>query len=70
MSNFLTAGLQNINLMQSQSFQGKKMFQAKVTEKISDGYTIETIIDGKPLRGILFSSRPDYHQKPIPNPSR
>ncbi|PON69666.1 BTB-kelch protein [Trema orientale] len=64
------ACVQNISLVQSQSFQGKKTFQAKVTERISDGYAIETCIDGKPLRGILFSSRPDYHHKAIPNPSR
>ncbi|KAF4382087.1 hypothetical protein F8388_001232, partial [Cannabis sativa] len=60
------AAIQNFSLMQ----QSKKTFQAKVTERISDGYTIETIIDGKPLRGILFSNRPDYHHKPIPTPSR
>ncbi|KAM6569472.1 hypothetical protein CsatB_017457 [Cannabis sativa] len=60
------AAIQNFSLMQ----QSKKTFQAKVTERISDGYTIETIIDGKPLRGILFSNRPDYHHKAIPMPSR
>ncbi|XP_062116747.1 uncharacterized protein LOC133830714 isoform X2 [Humulus lupulus] len=64
------AGIQNFSLLQSPSFQSKKTFQAKVTERISDGYTIETIIDGKPLRGILFSNRSDYHHKAIPIPSR
>ncbi|XP_022737508.1 kelch domain-containing protein 3-like isoform X3 [Durio zibethinus] len=38
--------------------QGKKTFQAKVTESFTHGYTIETVIDGKPLRGILFASKP------------
>ncbi|KAG5153579.1 hypothetical protein AAZX31_05G019100 [Glycine max] len=38
---------------------GKKMFEAKVTENISEGYTIETVIDGKPLRGILFLNKPN-----------
>ncbi|KAE8681417.1 Transporter associated with antigen processing protein 2 isoform 1 [Hibiscus syriacus] len=38
--------------------QGKKTFQAKVTESFPHGYTIETIIDGKPLRGILFANVP------------
>ncbi|KAK7265876.1 hypothetical protein RJT34_33501 [Clitoria ternatea] len=36
---------------------GKKMFEAKVTENISEGYTIETVIDGKPLRGFLFLNK-------------
>lgn len=33
---------------------GKRTFQAKVTKNFASGYSIETIIDGKPLRGILF----------------
>ncbi|XWS51247.1 hypothetical protein CRYUN_Cryun12cG0160400 [Craigia yunnanensis] len=37
--------------------QGKKSFQAKVTESFPQGYTIETFIDGKPLRGILFANK-------------
>ncbi|XP_021286156.1 kelch domain-containing protein 3 isoform X2 [Herrania umbratica] len=37
---------------------GKKTFQAKVTESFAHGYTIETVIDGKPLRGILFANKP------------
>ncbi|CAI0453753.1 unnamed protein product [Linum tenue] len=41
--------------------QGKKTFQAKVTETFPHGYTIETIIDGKPLRGILFSNKQPSH---------
>ncbi|XXG46576.1 hypothetical protein AAC387_Pa02g1386 [Persea americana] len=35
--------------------QGSKTFEAKVTNTFHYGYTIETNIDGKPLRGILFS---------------
>ncbi|XP_014493373.1 rho GTPase-activating protein gacHH [Vigna radiata var. radiata] len=47
---------------------GKRMFHAKVTEKISAGYTIETVIDGKPLHGILFSNKPNI-QSPVANTS-
>ncbi|KAG2679516.1 hypothetical protein I3760_11G053300 [Carya illinoinensis] len=50
-------GKQNSPRKESQPLQGKKMFQAKVTENIPVGFTIETIIDGKPLRGILFSNK-------------
>ncbi|KAI4343981.1 hypothetical protein L6164_011261 [Bauhinia variegata] len=39
---------------------GKKSFQAKVTESISEGYSIETVIDGKPLRGILFLNKSNF----------
>ncbi|KAL9326344.1 hypothetical protein ACSQ67_006989 [Phaseolus vulgaris] len=49
-----------INIPVNQSLPpGKKMFEAKVTENISEGYTIETVIDGKPLRGILFLNKPN-----------
>ena len=69
-THFLSAGVQNISLLHSPSPQGKKTFQARVTERIADGYTIETTIDGKPLRGILFSSRKNYNHKAIPDSSR
>ncbi|KAF8399614.1 hypothetical protein HHK36_015483 [Tetracentron sinense] len=36
------------------------IFEAKVTEGLHYGYTIETVIDGKPLRGILFSNKPSF----------
>ncbi|XP_050225145.1 uncharacterized protein LOC126674699 isoform X2 [Mercurialis annua] len=49
---------ENLQLNQVQLHQGKKTFQAKVTESFPHGYTIDTIIDGKPLRGILFASKP------------
>ncbi|OVA00820.1 hypothetical protein BVC80_9083g132 [Macleaya cordata] len=38
----------------------EKIFEAKVTDALSFGYTIETIIDGKPLRGVLFSFKPGF----------
>lgn len=37
---------------------GKKTFEATVTKSFADSYTIETLIDGKPLRGVLFSNGP------------
>ncbi|CAM8978134.1 unnamed protein product [Rhodiola kirilowii] len=36
--------------------QGVKSFQAKVTQNLTSGFAIETVIDGKLLRGIIFSS--------------
>ncbi|KAM7471228.1 hypothetical protein LguiA_009411 [Lonicera macranthoides] len=52
-------GRQNVYLNEYQTpLQGKKMFQANITKSMPDGYTIETVIDGKPLRGILFSNKP------------
>ncbi|XP_021615867.1 kelch domain-containing protein 3 isoform X2 [Manihot esculenta] len=50
--------VENLQMSQAQLHQGKKIFQAKVTESFPHGYTIETIIDGKPLRGILFANKP------------
>ncbi|KDP31367.1 hypothetical protein JCGZ_11743 [Jatropha curcas] len=49
---------ESLRFNQVQHHQGKKTFQAKVTESFPHGYTIETIIDGKPLRGILFANKP------------
>ncbi|XP_056175450.1 uncharacterized protein LOC115662401 isoform X2 [Syzygium oleosum] len=37
--------------------QGKEIFEARLMENFGDRYTIETVIDGKPLRGILFSRK-------------
>ncbi|KAL5723225.1 hypothetical protein ACHQM5_006648 [Ranunculus cassubicifolius] len=37
-----------------------KVFEAKVTEAFHYGYTIETTINGKPLRGIVFSFKPGF----------
>jgi hypothetical protein len=53
----LFAGRENFLLNQTQRDHGKKTFQAKVTESLPHGYTIETIVDGKLLRGILFSNK-------------
>uniref|UniRef100_A0A2N9HE66 Uncharacterized protein n=1 Tax=Fagus sylvatica TaxID=28930 RepID=A0A2N9HE66_FAGSY len=55
-------GRQHFPSNQTPPLQGKKTFQAKVTENIAVGYAIETVIDGKPLRGVLFSTKPNsYH---------
>ncbi|KAK9669103.1 hypothetical protein RND81_13G109300 [Saponaria officinalis] len=43
---------------------GKRTFQAKVTKNFSNGFTIETIIDGKPFRGILFSTSSSANLSP------
>ncbi|XP_010539984.1 PREDICTED: acyl-CoA-binding domain-containing protein 4 isoform X2 [Tarenaya hassleriana] len=50
-------GRENFPLNQSQFTHGKMTFQARVTESFPLGYTIETVIDGKMLRGVLFSNR-------------
>ncbi|KAJ0680400.1 putative transcription factor WD40-like family [Helianthus annuus] len=47
---------QNIYLNEYHNANGKRTFQAKVTKSITNCYTIETVIDGKPLRGVLFSN--------------
>ncbi|EFH63787.1 hypothetical protein ARALYDRAFT_316360 [Arabidopsis lyrata subsp. lyrata] len=50
-------GGENVPLNIGSIDQRKPMFQARVTENVPLGYTIETIIDGKVLRGVLFSNR-------------
>ncbi|XP_010531849.1 PREDICTED: tip elongation aberrant protein 1-like isoform X2 [Tarenaya hassleriana] len=50
-------GRDDFLLDQGQLTQGKMTFQARVAESFPLGYTIETIIDGKALRGFLFSNR-------------
>ncbi|CAA7043224.1 unnamed protein product [Microthlaspi erraticum] len=55
--NNIDQGRENLPLRIGQIDQGKPMFQARVTENVPLGYTIETIIDGKVLRGVLFSNR-------------
>ncbi|KAL6972482.1 hypothetical protein U1Q18_005193 [Sarracenia purpurea var. burkii] len=47
----------NTYLREYQPFPGKRAFQAKVTKCFPVGYTIETVIDGKLLRGVLFSNK-------------
>lgn len=54
----LFTGREDLQLKHVQLHQGKKTFEAKVTESFAHGYTIETIIDGRPLRGILFANKP------------
>lgn len=51
------AGRGNFGLNTGQFDQGKMMFQARVTESFPVGYSIETMIDGKVLRGVLFSNK-------------
>ncbi|XP_052179760.1 protein GLUTELIN PRECURSOR ACCUMULATION 3-like isoform X2 [Diospyros lotus] len=45
------------NLREYLPFPGKRTFHAKVTKCFPVGYTIETVIDGKVLRGVLFSNK-------------
>ena len=51
------AGRGSFGLNNGQFDQGKMMFQAKVTERFPVGYSIETMINGKVLRGVLFSTK-------------
>ncbi|KAI7985339.1 Kelch domain-containing protein 3 [Camellia lanceoleosa] len=44
-----------------QPFPRKRTFQAKVTKCFPVGYTIETIIDGKILHGVLFSNKLSFN---------
>lgn len=55
------AGRQNIYLDEylTPPEKRRRTFQAQVTTRLSDGYTIETVIDGKALRGVLFSTKTD-----------
>ncbi|KAL2479147.1 Galactose oxidase/kelch repeat superfamily protein [Forsythia ovata] len=57
-SSYIPSGGWNFYLNEHQTSLGKRSFQAKVTKSFLDGYTIETVIDGKPLRGLLFSNKP------------
>ncbi|KAG2257101.1 hypothetical protein Bca52824_076395 [Brassica carinata] len=50
-------GRGSFGLKNGQFDQGKMMFQAKVTERFPVGYSIETMINGKVLRGVLFSTK-------------
>ncbi|XP_018449158.1 tip elongation aberrant protein 1-like [Raphanus sativus] len=50
-------GRGSFGLNNGQFDQGKMMFQAKVTERFPVGYSIETMIGGKVLRGVLFSTK-------------
>lgn len=50
-------GRGNFGLNTGQFDQGKMMFHARVTETFPVGYSIETMIGGKVLRGVLFSTK-------------
>ncbi|CAN8292586.1 unnamed protein product [Cochlearia groenlandica] len=50
-------GRGNYGLNTGQFDQGKMMFQARVMESSGVSYSIETMIDGKVLRGVLFSTK-------------
>lgn len=50
-------GRGNFGLNTGQFDQGKMMFHARVTETFPVGYSIETMIDGKVLHGVLFSTK-------------
>ncbi|XP_030532409.1 rab9 effector protein with kelch motifs-like [Rhodamnia argentea] len=63
-------GSESYPYKQSVPFQGKPMFEARLIENSGDRYTIETIIDGEPLRGILFSSKPSTLPLPFSSSSR
>ncbi|XAR63822.1 hypothetical protein NMG60_11023920 [Bertholletia excelsa] len=52
----------NINFREYHPFPGKRTFQAKVTKCFPVGYTIETMIDGKLLHGVLFSDKLSFNQ--------
>lgn len=47
----------NVPLDGSQHPEGKRTFHAKITNTVPGGYTIETMIDGKLLRGVVFSNK-------------
>ncbi|CAI9111735.1 OLC1v1012034C1 [Oldenlandia corymbosa var. corymbosa] len=49
---------------------GKKTFEAKVMKRFADGYTIETFIDGKPLRGLLFCNRRQNDKENVADSAR
>lgn len=60
--NYTQPSRQNVYLNEYQTPLGKKTFQAKVTKLFPNGYTVETVIDGKRLRGVLFSNKPRPEQ--------
>ncbi|KAK2989336.1 hypothetical protein RJ640_015047 [Escallonia rubra] len=54
------AGRHNVYSNEYHSPLGKRTFEANVSKSLPDGYTIETVLDGKPLRGILFTNKPSF----------
>ncbi|KAF2592903.1 hypothetical protein F2Q70_00045403 [Brassica cretica] len=62
-------GRESLPMSIGSMYQGKTVFQARVTENVPLGYSIETIIDGKVLRGFLFSNRHSSVQTADPSVS-
>eukprot|EP00262_Sarcandra_glabra_P004363 TRINITY_DN1531_c0_g4_i1.p1 TRINITY_DN1531_c0_g4~~TRINITY_DN1531_c0_g4_i1.p1 ORF type:complete len:604 (-),score=107.45 TRINITY_DN1531_c0_g4_i1:366-2177(-) len=54
---FHTAGKQKLTSYEYNPAE-KKTFDAKITSAVHYGYTVETVIDGKTLHGILFPCQP------------
>ncbi|GFP95704.1 kelch domain-containing protein 3 [Phtheirospermum japonicum] len=69
-STYMPSGRQNFYLNEYQTTMGKRTFQAKVTKSFSNGYTIDTVIDGRPLRGVLFSNKPSSIAMGVDIPTR
>ncbi|XP_057517343.1 uncharacterized protein LOC130798399 isoform X1 [Amaranthus tricolor] len=63
-TNLSTQNQQYFHLNMYRPPTGKRTFQAKAMKNFANGYTIETVIDGKPLRGILFSTAPAANLSP------
>lgn len=62
--NYTQQSRHNVYSNEYQTPLGTKTFQAKVTKSFPNGYTVETVIDGKRLRGLLFSTKPRPEQTP------
>ncbi|CAF2199746.1 unnamed protein product [Brassica napus] len=62
-------GVETLPMSIGSMYQGKTVFHARVTENVPLGYSIETIIDGKVLRGFLFSNRQSSVQTVDPSVS-
>lgn len=65
-TNFEGPQMKNAGAMSKMAFQDfkpmiDKSFEAKVTDVFHYGYSVETNIDGKQLRGLLFSYKPGYY---------
>ncbi|XP_047315944.1 kelch domain-containing protein 3-like isoform X2 [Impatiens glandulifera] len=58
LSNFAQSNRYNVNPNAYEPLPGRTIFQARVTKNLQVGYTIETIINGKLLCGVLFSNNP------------
>ncbi|GAB4860892.1 hypothetical protein Ancab_036053 [Ancistrocladus abbreviatus] len=61
---------QRIHLNSYRPPSGKRTFMAKVVQNVGTGIIVETVIDGKPLRGILFSTKTSNDSTSEENSSR